>query len=410
MLTVLLGFAGFAVEIAPMLMSQRHMQAAASAAAIGGAIAKSTGVPADYTVEAAAAAAADGFVNGVAGVTVTTTSPPVSGNYAGLPGYVQVSIAQPQTVALIRLFTQTAFVVGARAVARVGSSGTYCALALDPGNDTGVTITNGAQPTMNNCSLAANSAGSQAISLSGGARLTALSVAAVGTISITNGASIIASGGYKSTQPAVTNPYAGTAVPTASGGTYNSVSLNHCNAVVRGKPNPTCPGGVQTLTPGLYNNGLTMGNDAVVTMMPGTYVINGGTFTVGGAAHLTGTGVTIVLTGSGGNYATLTIGNGAQVTLSAPTSGAMSGLLFFQDPNAPASGTDNFQGGAVETLTGALYFPSQTVVYSNGTNSSSPCTQIIAWHIQFVGGSVFNSNCGTAGTKAVGGGPSALVE
>ncbi|HVA63625.1 MAG TPA: hypothetical protein VNF74_07865, partial [Terriglobales bacterium] len=331
-------------------------------------------------------------------------------HYVGLPGYVEVSISQPQTVALISLFTQTAFVVGASAVAQVGSGGTYCVLALDTGNDTSVTISNGAAPTMNNCGLAANSAGSQAISVSGGARLTALAVAAVGTISITNGGSIVASGGYKSAQPAVTNPYAGTALPTPSGGTYNSVSLNHCNATVKGKPNPACPGGVQTLTPGLYNNGLTMGNDAVVTMTPGTYIIDGGTFTVGGDVKLTGTGVTIVLTGSGSKYATVNIGNGATVTLSAPTSGDMSGLLFFQDPDAPTSGTNNFQGGAVETLTGALYFPSQTVIYSNGTNSSSPCTEVVAWHIQFVGGSVFNSNCGTAGTKPVGGGPSVLVE
>jgi hypothetical protein len=85
-------------------------------------------------------------------------------------------------------------------------------------------------------------------------------------------------------------------------------------------------------------------------------------------------------------------------------------LVFFQDPKAPNSGTDNFQGGASETLTGALYFPSQTVIYSNGTNSSSTCTQLVAWHIQFVGGSSFNSNCGGTGAGTIGASPSQLVE
>ena len=53
-------------------------------------------------------------------------------------------------------------------------------------------------------------------------------------------------------------------------------------------------------------------------------------------------------------------------------------------------------------MTGALYFPKQTVSYSNGTTTSS-CTQLLAYDITFVGGSVFNSNCGTAGVKSIGG-------
>jgi hypothetical protein len=146
-------------------------------------------------------------------------------------------------------------------------------------------------------------------------------------------------------------------------------------------------------------------------MAPGVYIINGGSFNVGGNVQLTGTGVTIVLAKGVTNYATVTIGNGARVTLSAPTTGATSGLIFFQDPTAPKTGTNNFQGGATEILTGALYFPSQTVVYSNGTTNTSTCTQLIAWHLQFVGGSKFNSTCDGAGVKPIGGtGSISLVE
>jgi hypothetical protein len=63
-------------------------------------------------------------------------------------------------------------------------------------------------------------------------------------------------------------------------------------------------------------------------------------------------------------------------------------------------------------LTGALYFPSQTVVFSNGSSNSSDCTQLIAWRIEFKGGTKFNSNCEGTGTSTIGGGgtTSQLVE
>jgi hypothetical protein len=127
---------------------------------------------------------------------------------------------------------------------------------------------------------------------------------------------------------------------------------------------------------------------------------------------MAGTGVTVVLGNSGSTYATVVIGNGAHVVMNAPTSGATSGLLFMQSVNAPTSGTNDFEGGSTEILTGALYFPHQTAIYSNGTNNTSTCTQLIAWHLQFVGGSLFNSNCGSAGTTAIGAtpGPVNLVE
>ena len=63
----------------------------------------------------------------------------------------------------------------------------------------------------------------------------------------------------------------------------------------------------------------------------GVYYVNGGNFNVGGAVVMNGTGVTIILTSStSGNYATVTIDNGATVTLSAPTSGTTAGNRFLR--------------------------------------------------------------------------------
>ena len=111
------------------------------------------------------------------------------------------------------------------------------------------------------------------------------------------------------------------------------------------------------MTPGIYNNGIAMGNGAVVSMASGEYIVDGGTFSVQGGVTFSGTGVTIVLGKGTSGYATLDIGNGANLTLSAPTSGATAGLLFFQDPTAPTSGTNYFRGGANEIIDWSVVFP-----------------------------------------------------
>jgi hypothetical protein len=400
-LLLLLGFVALGTEISYALFVQRQLQATASAAALGGATALMTGRPSSPTTEADAEAAAVGFTNGVGGVTVTVNNPPKSGNYTTNSGAVEVIVSEPLTLPLSSLFYSGTWTVSGRAVAIEGNSAGDCALELDSANITGVSVSNGASVTMNQCGLAVNATGSSALSVTGGATLNAKSVTIAGGDSVTNGGTINATNGVKTSQAAVANPYSSDAVPSYSGCTYGSL--------------PSSPlslgSGSHTLSAnGVYCGGLSIGNGGTVTMNPGIYIIDGGSFTVGGGATLTGTGVTIVLTGSGSNYATLNIGNGANVTLSAPTSGSTSGLVFFQDPNAPTSGTDTIQGGSTLVLTGALYFPSQTVSYSNGTSSTATCTQLVAWQIQFTGGAYFNSNCASAGTQGLGSSPSSLVE
>ena len=127
-------------------------------------------------------------------------------------------------------------------------------------------------------------------------------------------------------------------------------------------------------------------------------------------------GVTIVLTKNTSDYATVQIGNGFAITLRSAspdeaTLGQVPGVVFFGDRNAPHSNSIAFNGGSAQNFTGALYFPTQTVVYSNGTTSTSQCTQLIAWHIQFQGGSRFNSACTGTGVSPIGAGTaSQLVE
>lgn len=395
---VILGMVALGVEITLVLYKHRAMQSAADSAAMGGATALMRGYPADFTVESRAITAAAGFVNGVEDVTVTVNRPPTLGTHAGDNSAVEVIVSQPQYLGLVALFRDGLFQVGARAVATLGGTGTACVLQLLPNWMTGISITNGARVTLEDCGVEANAAGPSSLQATGGARLVTQFVSVSGDVSVSNGARITATDGVKTNQPGVADPYASVAQPSYSGCDHTNMTLGW-NAHE------------QIISPGVYCNGLAFTNAARVVMNPGVYIIDRGRFDIGGGTQVSGAGVTIFLTSSTGNdYADVYIGNGARIEFSAPTSGAMSGLVFFGDRNAPLGNITEFGGGARADITGAIYFPSQTVTMGNGFSNDASCTQLIAGAIQFTGGVRFRNDCDSSGVAAIGGSEVQLVE
>jgi Flp pilus assembly protein TadG len=387
-MSALLGVVALGTEITFVIYKHRQMQSAADSAALGSATALLKGYPVDYALEGKAIAATAGFVNGVDGVTITVNKPPASGSNTANAGAVEVIVVQPQTLKLVSMFSSAAFNLTTRAVAIKGASGNYCILTTDTSSATGLDLSNGTTLNLNQCGAAVNAAGSAAVSVIGGARLNAQSVSVKGQTTVNNGGVINATNGVLINQTAMADPYASltATVPSGcAGGTGKSYTTS------------------QTISPGTYCNGMSFGGGATITMNPGVYYIKQGSFTVGGGATVNGTGVTIVLTKDASTYATASIANGANVTLSAPTSGPYSGVLFYADRAAPTSLTTTFAGGAATKFTGALYFPTQRVSYSNGTTTAATCTQLIAWSVSFAGGAAFNNNCASAGTSSIGG-------
>lgn len=395
---VILGMMALAVEITFLVYKHRQMQAAADAAAFSAAVARQTGYPSNFALEARAVTAAVGYVNGIDGVSVTVNNPPHNGSHTANNSAVEVVISQSQALSLVTLFQTGLISVGASAVAVPGGGGSACVLQLVKTNITGVSLSNGATVNLEQCGLNANATSSSAVSVIGGATLNTRFVSTSGRTSVSQGGKINATNGIKINQPAVADPYAAVPAPTYSGCNYNNKSFGHSASR-------------QYANPGVYCNGLAFTNDAIVTMNPGIYIIDRGTFNVGGAVKLTGTGVTVYLTKStGSSYAKVNIGNGANVTLTAPASGTYAGLVFFGDRKASTSTTNGFGGGATFSITGALYFPSQTVTFNNGISNPSGCTQLVAGKIQFTGGAQFKNNCANTGVISVGGAQTSLVE
>ena len=89
MAIIIMGFVSLATEVGYILLVQREMQSAADSAAVSGATALMRGTPSNYQVEAQAVASASGFTNGSSGASVTVSSPPENGYYAGVTVAVQ---------------------------------------------------------------------------------------------------------------------------------------------------------------------------------------------------------------------------------------------------------------------------------------------------------------------------------
>jgi hypothetical protein len=169
---------------------------------------------------------------------------------------------------------------------------------------------------------------------------------------------------------ATADPYASVPEPTPSGS---------CLTV----PN----GNTVTLSAGDYCSGLHISGNQSATFQAGVYYVSGGSFKIDGSA--TGTGVTFFTTA--GN--TASINGGGTTNFTAPTSGTYSGIVFFGDRAGNTSTNNTISGGSNTTITGAIYFPTQSLTYSGGSASGSNGTQIVADTVIVTGNSYFNSEC-----------------
>ena len=140
-----------------------------------------------------------------------------------------------------------------------------------------------------------------------------------------------------------------------------------------------------------------------LTLNSGTYIINGGGISVTGNSTMTGTGVTMYLTGTSSTYKGVTITGNNTTTLSAPTSGTYAGILFFQDRTitgtTASNNPNNLTGNSSSVFTGALYFPTTLLNYTG--NSSSTYTILVADQIHFTG----NTNVGNNYSSLTNGSP-----
>ncbi len=135
----------------------------------------------------------------------------------------------------------------------------------------------------------------------------------------------------------------------------------------------------------MYCGGLRVGGATELSLEPGIYVIKDGPLKVNAGASITGTGVTILLTGTDSHADFL---GSASVHLSAPMSGPTEGLVIASGREEPI--LDTKVGGGVEMdIEGTVYLPTHNLSYGGNSESLFPSsyTFLVAKTIKFHGGS-----------------------
>jgi Flp pilus assembly protein TadG len=404
--TILVGFAALGTEVAEWYSIRRTMQGAADSAAYSAATAKWNGAStAAYSSEAKSVTASYGFADEVASAVVTVNSPPASGSHTADGNAVEVLVSRPQPLQLARMFLAGPPTLNTRAVATLNAGGNACVLALDRSDITDVADNGNTTLNLNSCNLYVNSPSNSALTLKGQATINANAAFISGNYTTSGQASLNTTAGTFTGAAAANDPYADVAIPSYTG-------CNQTNYSLTGNKS-------QAFTPGssgimVFCNGLSVSGGSSVTLSPGTYIINGGSFSIAGNSSISGNGVTIILTGSSGTgYATASISGGADINLTAPTSGPLAGLAIFQDRNAPqnANSPNSFTGGTNQNVTGAIYLPNQGVTFNGGTTTGGAvCTQLVALTITFNGNAAFNNNCKGVGIRGAGSSFIQLVE
>jgi hypothetical protein len=330
-------------------------------------------------------AAANGFVNTgnqtvslTANASSTTPPPGVTGNS---PAYWVQANVSTKTNTLFGLFAKVG-TFNINSVAAAGVTTTppgACIYVIASGNvSSAFSAAGGSTVTASGCGIFVASTSSSAFYATGGAKVTASQIVVTGGSSIGGGASASPT----PVSGSVSDPLANLPMPTFSGCDHTNYSVGNGNSA--------------SLTHGVYCGGISISGGSAVTLGAGTYVLNGGGLSVSNGATLTSSGgVTFFNTGqSGYTVAAISTGGGANLNLSAPTTGTYQGILFVQDRNLTYSTANTFSNGSSSNMTGTLYFPTTSLSYGGGANQTYMA--IVAKTVSFSNGTSVKAD--TTGT------------
>jgi len=261
--------------------------------------------------------------------------------------------------------------VGADSGALVIGRPNICILALNPSSNGTIDLDKTADVTGDNCAVYSNSTHTVAIKAKQKSRLAASTICSAGGVQ---------HDGVNFSPPPYLNcptfddPLAARPTPLA------------------GPCDPTLPTVIEdetrTLWPGNYC-GLHITDEADVTFQPGEYIITGAPFRIDGEAEVSGRGVGFFLTGAG---AAIHFEAESSVTLEAPDSGDLAGILIFSDRGLASD--NRILSKNAQVMVGTIYLPGGTLSVDGSAQlgNASAYTAIVANKLNVSGSAVLRLN------------------
>lgn len=313
-------------------------------------------------------------------------------DYDPATGDVVATIQEASTVFLAGMFVDDP-VVGTDATARLTASedDEFCILGLDQVSDDTVATNGNVTIDSPACGIAVNSEDLEALTFGGNSTINIGSLHVVGDYDVNGGSVDLTYDSLKTNAMPVSDPYADLELP----------SYMPCSEA--DQSSKTTVTGTDTISPGVYCGGLDLKGNGTVTFEPGTYIIDGGDFSIAGNGYMVAEGVTIIMTNSGGSsygdYGRFVTTGGKEITWSAPTDELddYAGVAFYQDRNTPESTQRNFfAGNATLEVNGAIYTPSTETHWggtADATGAEDGCIKLIGRIVSLTGTPGLQNNC-----------------
>lgn len=373
-LPLVLGSAGLAADTIQWTLWKRQLQRAADSAAIAGAYARITGASATSAVTTDLSKNNHVWMELAAGYPATTQP----ANTSTFTNQVSVVLGIQQELPFSSFFLTTTPLITTAATAAAVDDGSYCLIALDNSTTSGVTIGGSANANLG-CGVISNSTSSaSSVGTNGNAyNLTASPVAAAGGMP----SSIRGASNLQPYHLPMADPYAGlysTSVPAGM-----TCKANVAVGTVAGIVQPGC---YNSFNPG---NGTT-------TLAAGVYYLNSTSLSTNGNTTITGTGVTLIFTGT--TPGTLTMNGNSVISLTAPTTGPYAKMLLIQSSDATSGNSNKINGNNGAKFDGAIYFPKGVLNFTGSSSAATKCVMIVSLRADFGGNTDIQNN--TAGCTA----------
>ena len=410
-LPMIVGAAGLATDTIQWALWKRQLQRAADSAAIAGVY---TRVENDNETAVRSSVASDINVNQNTGINLLN-NPTITllADSGDMLNRVQVGLEIQKRLPFSAMFMSAAPIIKANATAAsVPGSDEYCVITLERSvNKTGITIGGNSKISMN-CGMISNSpSANSALSNGNSSSVTATVIAAVGAVQASSSWNVRK---YDPYTTAAKDPYA-LINPTPA-------EMTGCAANPPAATSATVvPPGAATLC---YSSITVASNQTWDLGTDKTIFVTGRNANTAGSVVIHGTlrcvRCTIILTNKDpsltAKIGTFDMQAQGQMNISPfiDDTNKYRGIAVFQDRraiDATGAGSPNkFNGGGAQVVTGAIYFPSQSVTYNGNGTATAVCTRFVSRRIIFSGNSAVEnkfekgSNCAGAGLGGIEGG------
>ena len=366
---VLMGVVGLAVDFSIFYSQKSQMQEAADQAALA---AVREAALQGWNKVTAESVASDFVDETMLGSPISSAVYTTSVNVNEANGTVDVSIRQDgHGYFLLGMFKSNPQ-IAVQSRAAIASTTNICVLGLDPTDNATVEMNGKSALVGDNCSIFSNSTDKDGLMVESGSKIKASSVCSSGGI---KGNAIDISPTPVTDCPLTPDPLLSRAAPPV--GSICDYTDFQSNTSISIEPGVYC-GGIK----------LTGGN---VFAKPGIYVIKDGEFNISGSANLTGTNVGFYFTG---DAAKTNIGSATTISLTAPKTGPMAGILFFEDRASTKGREFVISSKDAKTMVGTVYLSNGTLTVrkAGGFGEASEWTAIVARKILIDQGSTLQLN------------------